>query len=134
MKYLDEEAQQIVLLDHICKLLDVLYANTVSPDPDAPEFVTHVNPDDKELSGTDVFDVVTKNNQLDLDADDPEQNGQDTSGLFLQMAQLEDFVPPGDTTSILGPMMSMWYAWVILNWIYTRNDEKWSICIRITGL
>jgi hypothetical protein len=134
LKYLDEGPTNSTSGSYI-QTPGYYTSNTVSPDPDAPGAITSVNPDDKELSGTDVFDVVTRNNQLDLDADDPEQNGQDTSGLFFADGTTRGLLPPGDTTAILGPMMSMWYAWGNFTQIgYIREaDRKMVNLARITG-
>ena len=46
----------------------------------------------------------------DFDADGG-GNGQDTSGLFQEDGTPRTAMPPGDTSYILGPMSSMWYAW-----------------------
>ena len=37
--------------------------------------------------------------------------GKDTTGLFLEDGTILVEEPPGDTSYILGPMISMWYAW-----------------------
>lgn len=110
-------------------------SNSVSPDLDVPGAITSVNPDDQDLSGTDEFDLVTKNTQLDLDIDDPEQNGQDTSGLFYEDGTSRAIEPPGDTTAILGPMISMWYAWANYTQIgYVRESDRKMVNLgRITG-
>ena len=110
-------------------------SNSVSPDLDAPGAITSVNPDDQDLSGTDIYDLITKNNQLDLTIDDPEQNGQDTSGLFYEDGTSRGIEPPGDTTAILGPMMSMWYAWGNFTQIgYIRESDRKMVNLgRITG-
>ena len=110
-------------------------SNSVSPDLNVPGAITSVNPDDQDLSGTDVFDLVTKNTQLDLDVDDPEQNGQDTSGLFYEDGTSRAIEPPGDTTAILGPMISMWYAWANYTQIgYVRESDRKMVNLgRITG-
>ena len=128
LKYLDEGPTNSTSGTYI-QTPGYYTSNTVSPDPDAPNAITSVNPDDQDLVGTDVYDLITKNNQLDLTVDDPEQNGQDTSGLFFADGTTRGLLPPGDTTAILGPMMSMWYAWGNFTQIgYIRElIEKWSI-------
>ena len=134
LKYLDEGPTNSTSGTYI-QTPGYYTSNTVSPDPDAPNAITSVNPDDQDLVGTDVYDLITRNNQLDLTVDDPEQNGQDTSGLFFADGTTRGLLPPGDTTAILGPMMSMWYAWGNFTQIgYIREaDRKMVNLARITG-
>lgn len=134
LKYLDEGPTNSTSGSYI-QTPGSYSSNTVSPDLDAPGAITSVNPDDQELSGTDLFDIVTKNNQLDLTADDPQQNGQDTSGLFFSDGTTRGLLPPGDTTAILGPMISMWYSWGNFTQIgYVRESDRRMVNLaRITG-
>ncbi len=46
---------------------------------------------------------------LDLTADDPSLLGKDTSGLFDQSGNPLTEMPPGDTSFILGPMVSVYF-------------------------
>ena len=46
---------------------------------------------------------------LDLDADDASQLGKDTSGLFDSSGNPLTEMPPGDTSYILGPMVSVYF-------------------------
>ena len=71
----------------------------------------------------------------DFEADDPELGGQDTSGLFEPDGTIRVIEPPGDTSYILGPMSSMWYAWGNFTQIgYIRqSDRKMVNLARITG-
>ena len=62
--------------------------------------------------------------------------GNDTTGLFLETdgtILVEE--PPGDTTAILGPMISMWYAWANYTQIgYVRQEDRRMVNLgRITG-
>jgi len=58
-------------------------------------------------------DVVTVippvRSDLDLQADDPNLVGKDTSGLFDQSGDPLTEMPPGDTSFILGPMVSVYF-------------------------
>ena len=58
-------------------------------------------------------DVVTVippvRSDLDLEADDPNLVGKDTSGLFDQSGNPLTEMPPGDTSFILGPMVSVYF-------------------------
>lgn len=47
--------------------------------------------------------------EFDLDADDPALLGKDTSGLFDDNGAVLTQQPPGDTTYILGPMVSVFF-------------------------
>ena len=62
-------------------------------------------------------------------------DGTDTSGLFLSDGTILTIEPPGDTSYILGPMASMWYAWGNFTQIgYIRqSDRKMVNLARITG-
>ena len=65
LKYLDEGPTNSTSGTYI-QTPGYYTSNTVSPDPDAPNAITSVNPDDQDLVGTDVYDLITRNNQLDL--------------------------------------------------------------------
>lgn len=62
-------------------------------------------------------------------------NGRDTTGLFLEDGTILTIEPPGDTTYILGPMASMWYAWGNFSTIgYIRQSDRRMVDLgRITG-
>ena len=75
---------------------------------------------------------------LDLDQDgDGEEGyeGKDTTGLFLTDGTIRAVEPPGDTSYILGPMISMWYAWANYTQIgYVRQEDRKMVNLgRITG-
>ncbi len=75
---------------------------------------------------------------LDLEEDgqgEEDYTGNDTTGLFASDGTIKANEPPGDTTAILGPMISMWYAWANYTQIgYVRqSDRKMVILGRITG-
>ena len=61
--------------------------------------------------------------------------GNDTTGLFLADGTIKSVEPPGDTSYILGPMMSMWYAWANYTQIgYVRQSDRKMVNLgRITG-
>tara|TARA_B100000902_G_scaffold337062_1_gene337718 strand:+ start:545 stop:2773 length:2229 start_codon:yes stop_codon:yes gene_type:complete len=48
---------------------------------------------------------------LDFDKGNDDDDGKDTSGIFESDGTILTVEPPGDTSYILGPMASMWYAW-----------------------
>ena len=62
-------------------------------------------------------------------------NGRDTTGLFLEDGTILTIEPPGDTSYILGPMASMWYAWGNFTTIgYIRQSDRRMVDLgRITG-
>jgi len=62
-------------------------------------------------------------------------NGRDTTGLFLEDGTILTIEPPGDTSYILGPMASMWYAWGNFSTIgYIRQSDRRMVDLgRITG-
>ena len=94
------------------------------------------NPAGEDLTGTDISDLIkTSGTDLNLTADDPDQNGQDTSGLFDDNGIILTEEPPGDTTAILGPMISMWYAWANYTQIgYVRESDRKMVNLgRING-
>jgi len=65
----------------------------------------------------------------------PGYTGNDTTGLFLTDGTIKSVEPPGDTSYILGPMMSMWYAWANYTQIgYVRQSDRKMVNLgRITG-
>lgn len=72
---------------------------------------------------------------LDLEQDEPSLNGRDTTGLFGEDGSILTIEPPGDTSYILGPMMSMWYAWGNFSTIgYVRQSDRRMVDLaRISG-
>jgi hypothetical protein len=71
----------------------------------------------------------------DFTQDDPSLNGRDTTGLFLEDGTILTIEPPGDSSYILGPMASMWYAWGNFTTIgYIRQSDRRMVDLgRITG-
>lgn len=61
--------------------------------------------------------------------------GADTSGLFLEDGTILIEEPPGDTSYVLGPMISMWYSWANYTQIgYVRQSDRKMVNLgRITG-
>jgi len=58
----------------------------------------------------------------DFDQDD---SGTDTTGLFDDDGTILTIEPPGDTSAILGPMISQWYAWGNFTRIgYVRESDR----------
>ena len=51
------------------------------------------------------------------------------------MEQFDPVEPPGDTSYILGPMISMWYAWANTTQIgYVRQSDRKMVNLgRISG-
>lgn len=77
-------------------------------------------------------------NALDLEQDgDGEEgyDGRDTTGLFESDGTIRTVEPPGDTSYVLGPMISMWYAWANYTQIgYVRESDRKMVNLgRITG-
>ena len=72
---------------------------------------------------------------LDLTQDDPAQSGRDTTGLFGEDGSILTEEPPGDTSYILGPMISMWYSWGNFTTIgYVRQSDRRMVNLgSITG-
>ena len=73
---------------------------------------------------------------LDQDGDGSDgYNGQDTTGLFKEDGTVLTVIPPGDNSYILGPMISMWYAWANYTQIgYVRQSDRKMVNLgRITG-
>jgi len=61
--------------------------------------------------------------------------GADTTGLFKEDGTVLTVVPPGDNSYILGPMISMWYAWANYTQIgYVRQSDRKMVNLgRIVG-
>ena len=92
-----------------------------------------VNPE-----GTDTGDLPSHLDKLDLDQDGDDAEGYagaDTTGLFLTDGTIKSIEPPGDTSYILGPMISMWYAWANYTQIgYVRQSDRKMVNLgRIAG-
>ncbi len=76
--------------------------------------------------------------ELDLsqDGDGAEgYDGRDTTGLFESDGTIRAIEPPGDTSYVLGPMISMWYAWANYTQIgYVRQSDRKMVNLgRIVG-
>mgnify|MGYP003132250468 CR=1 FL=1 len=89
-----------------------------------------------------IVNTVTVPGEVDREADftqdgdgEGSYDGTDTTGLFLTDGTILTIEPPGDTSYILGPMASMWYAWGNFTQIgYIRqSDRKMVNLARITG-
>ena len=73
---------------------------------------------------------------LNQDGDGAEgYTGNDTTGLFESDGTIRAIEPPGDTSYVLGPMMSMWYAWANYTQIgYVRQSDRKMVNLgRIAG-
>ena len=75
---------------------------------------------------------------LDLEEDGQGQEdyqGKDTTGLFMSDGTIKAVEPIGDKSYVLGPMMSMWYAWGNFTQIgYVRQEDRKMVNLgRITG-
>ena len=89
---------------------------------------------ESSVQDPDIPGDVTK--EVNFLQDDPTLNGRDTSGLFdTDETTILTIEPPGDTSYILGPMMSMWYAWGNFSTIgYVRQSDRRMVDLgRITG-
>ena len=89
---------------------------------------------ESSVQDPDIPGDVTK--EVDFLQDDSNLNGRDTSGLFdTDETTILTIEPPGDTSYILGPMMSMWYAWGNFSTIgYVRQSDRRMVDLgRITG-
>ena len=97
--------------------------NTANIYVNVPDYFVQ-DPDETVLAGT-----------VDFTQDDPASNGRDTTGLFAADGTILTIEPPGDTTYILGPMASMWYAWGNFSTIgYIRQSDRRMVDLgRITG-
>ena len=73
---------------------------------------------------------------LNQDGDGVEgYTGADTTGLFKEDGTVLTVIPPGDNSYILGPMISMWYAWANYTQIgYVRQSDRKMVNLgRIVG-
>ena len=73
---------------------------------------------------------------LSQDGDGSEEyTGDDTTGLFETDGTIKAVEPPGDTSYVLGPMISMWYAWANYTQIgYVRQSDRKMVNLgRIVG-
>ena len=73
---------------------------------------------------------------LEQDGDGEEgYDGRDTTGLFESDGTIRAIEPPGDTSYVLGPMISMWYAWANYTQIgYVRQSDRRMVNLgRIVG-
>ena len=73
---------------------------------------------------------------LEQDGDGEEgYTGDDTTGLFESDGTIRAIEPPGDTSYVLGPMISMWYAWANYTQIgYVRQSDRRMVNLgRIVG-
>ena len=88
-----------------------------------------IEPPETIVTGENVFAP------LNLNQDDPAESGRDTSGLFGQDGSILTVEPPGDTSYVLGPMISMWYAWGNFTTIgYVRESDRRMVNLAsITG-
>ena len=79
-----------------------------------------------------VQDSLGLTRELDFTQDD---SGTDTTGLFDDNGVILTIEPPGDTSYVLGPMSSMWYAWGNFTQIgYIRESDRRMVNLgRITG-
>jgi len=73
--------------------------------------------------------------ELDFDKDNDIDEGKNTDGLFLSDGTILTVEPPGDTSYVLGPMSSMWYAWGNFTRIgYIRQSDRKMVNLgSITG-
>ena len=72
---------------------------------------------------------------LDFDKDNDDDDGKNTDGIFLSDGTILTVEPPGDTSYVLGPMSSMWYAWGNFTRIgYIRQSDRKMVNLgSITG-
>ena len=93
-------------------------------------------PGTNETETPDPVTILPRSGDLDQDGDGAEgYTGNDTTGLFLDDGTILIEEPPGDTTAILGPMISMWYAWANYTQVgYVRQSDRKMVNLgRITG-
>lgn len=109
-------------IDEKLQLLSEIPANNTTT-------IYSIEPEKTEVTGENV------DAPLDLTQDDPALSGRDTTGLFGEDGSILSIEPPGDTTYVLGPMMSMWYAWGNFSTIgYVRESDRRMVNLgRITG-
>ena len=84
----------------------------------------------------DPVQLLPRGADLSQDGDGAEgYNGTDTTGLFLDDGTILIEEPPGDRSYVLGPMISMWYAWANYTQIgYVRQSDRKMVNLgRITG-
>lgn len=93
-----------------------------------------------DVPGKDVEEITPAeiDSALDLDEDGDGElgyNGTDTTGLFTEDGTIRSIEPPGDRSYILGPMISMWYAWANYTQIgYVRQADRKMVNLgRIVG-
>jgi hypothetical protein len=97
--------------------------NTTGIYVDEPEYQVQ----DPDVPGSEPADFIQ---------DDPILNGRDTTGLFGTDGSILTIEPDvGDTSYILGPMASMWYAWGNFSTIgYIRESDRRMVDLgRING-
>ena len=93
-------------------------------------------PGKNEIETPDPVTLLPRSGDLDQDGDGAEgYTGNDTTGLFLDDGTILIEEPPGDRSYILGPMISMWYAWANYTQIgYVRQSDRRMVNLgRITG-
>ena len=80
-------------------------------------------------------EVETEVTYLNFATGETGDDGENTSGLFLSDGTILTIEPPGDTSYVLGPMSSMWYAWGNFTRIgYIReSDRKMVNLASLTG-
>ena len=80
-------------------------------------------------------EVATEITYLDFATGETGDDGENTSGLFLSDGTILTVEPPGDTSYVLGPMSSMWYAWGNFTRIgYIRQSDRKMVNLgSITG-
>lgn len=84
----------------------------------------------------DPVQLLPRSADLAQDGDGSEEyTGNDTTGLFLDDGTILIEEPPGDRSYVLGPMISMWYAWANYTQIgYVRQSDRKMVNLgRITG-
>jgi hypothetical protein len=117
-----------VTIDEKLELLEALPTNsTVGLYVDTPGVVTP-----ETTSPGDIDSVL----DLSQDGGGAEgYSGADTTGLFMEDGTIRAIEPPGDTSYVLGPMISMWYAWANYTQIgYVRQSDRKMVNLgRITG-
>ena len=93
-------------------------------------------PGTNEIETPDPVTLLPRSGDLDQDGDgESGYTGNDTTGLFLDDGTILIEEPPGDRSYILGPMISMWYAWANYTQIgYVRQSDRRMVNLgRITG-
>jgi len=89
-----------------------------------------------EFEIPDPVQLLPRAADLEQDGDGAEgYTGNDTTGLFLDDGTILIEEPPGDRSYVLGPMMSMWYAWANYTQIgYVRQSDRKMVNLgRIVG-